>query len=154
MTPTEWNWPRLGRAVRTRRKQLRLSQSELAEIAGVHVGTVSNIERGRSSVELPRSAKDLERALGWQAASFESVLEGGEPILVEAAPPQIDPRKLAGAIEHARGSASDDALSSILAADLAPEVKHALLELHRARVAEAQRQSHEDLDRALRERRA
>jgi transcriptional regulator with XRE-family HTH domain len=154
VTPTtDWNWLRLGQAVRARRRALRLSQAELGENAGVHEGTIRNLERGREAADLPRSTKDVERALGWAAGSFESVLEGGDPILLETAS-GIDPDKLLGAIEHARAGSPDEVLAGILAADLPAEVKHALLELHRTRVAEAQRQSREDLDRALRDRRA
>jgi transcriptional regulator with XRE-family HTH domain len=157
VTPTtDWNWKRLGDAVRARRRALRIAtQADLAEKAGVHEGTIRNIERGREATSLPRKTAQIEDALGWGPGSFESVLEGGEPFLVEAAS-GIDPDKLVGAIEHARlgDPFSDDELHRILDADLAPQVKAALLELHRTRLAEARRQTREDLDRALRERNA
>jgi HTH-type transcriptional regulator/antitoxin HipB len=42
----------LGRALRDARRRNRLSQSQLAEIAGVAQPTISNIERGRGGTSL------------------------------------------------------------------------------------------------------
>ncbi len=42
----------LGSAMRTRRKELGLTQGELAEFCGVSVSFISDMERGKSTVEV------------------------------------------------------------------------------------------------------
>ena len=42
----------LGRAIRDRRKSLRLSQTDAGNLAGVHQTTVSAVERGVSKVQI------------------------------------------------------------------------------------------------------
>ncbi|KAA9111705.1 helix-turn-helix transcriptional regulator [Microbacterium rhizomatis] len=42
----------LGRALRVRRRELKLTQIELAELAGVSVRFLSDLERGKASVHL------------------------------------------------------------------------------------------------------
>lgn len=77
---------RLGRAVYTRRRQLGLSQQELAEAAGVSQTTIRNIEAGRVGARRGPSVPLVERALGWKAGSGEDVLAGGEPTVVDGEP--------------------------------------------------------------------
>jgi transcriptional regulator with XRE-family HTH domain len=77
---------RLGRAVYTRRRQLGLSQQELAEAAGVSQTTIRNIEAGRVGARRGPSVPLVERALGWKAGSGEDVLAGGEPTVLAEEP--------------------------------------------------------------------
>lgn len=44
----------LGRVVRERRKQVSLTQAELAEVAGVGVRFVSELERGKQTAEFQK----------------------------------------------------------------------------------------------------
>lgn len=56
-----------GGAVRQRRRQMRLSQEELAQRAGLHRTYVSDIERGRRNVSLDnihKLAQALETSVG------------------------------------------------------------------------------------------
>jgi HTH-type transcriptional regulator / antitoxin HipB len=70
----------LARAVRWRRKSLRLSQDELALLAGCSRPFVSEVERGKPTVQLDRLLS-LLAALGLGFRLTESV----EPLSVEAA---------------------------------------------------------------------
>jgi len=153
--PAKWNWNRLAELVLARRRELGLSQMALADKAGVHVTTIRHLEAGRVANELPRSRNQIEPELGWAGGSFEAVLNGGEPTLVDeraaAAGPAIDPAKVAGALELLRSrSDDDDEVAQILESDLPPDTKFALLELHRERLARAERQTREDRERAER----
>jgi transcriptional regulator with XRE-family HTH domain len=78
----EWDWIALGTALRDRRKALRLTQEELAELAGVHVGTIKDYERGKSYKRMPKSWIALERVLDWLPGSAKAILEGDEPTIV------------------------------------------------------------------------
>jgi HTH-type transcriptional regulator / antitoxin HipB len=42
----------LGRAIRTRRRELRLTQQLVADLAGVHRVVVGQLEHGKSTVQL------------------------------------------------------------------------------------------------------
>lgn len=159
MQPSEWNRKRLGDAIRARRQELgNMKQSELAKRAGIDPSTLRNIEgtgRRADYTRLPDSTPAIERELKWGPGSFLSLLEDGDPILLpDEAAPAIDPAKLAAALESLRtqNDGDTDELTHIIArifdADLPAETKHALLELHRARIAEAQRQTLRDLERA------
>lgn len=53
----------LGRAIHARRRQLGLTQEALADITGRHRRVISEIERGKRSVQL-QIAIDVCRALG------------------------------------------------------------------------------------------
>ena len=57
----------LGVALRRRRRQLKLTQAELAERAGIRQGTVSQVENGLKTVKL-QTVMDLLRALDLEMA--------------------------------------------------------------------------------------
>lgn len=59
-TPVE-----VGAALRARRKQLKLTQLDLAELAGVSVRFLSDLERGKPSVQLGM-VMAVAHTLGWR----------------------------------------------------------------------------------------
>ena len=58
---------RLNAALRARRKELRLSQQDLAELAGVSVRFIHDLENGKSTVQLDR-VLTVAGALGLELA--------------------------------------------------------------------------------------
>lgn len=70
------SWERLGAEVRLRRKQLKMSQPEMAERGGLSVSTIRNIETNRAGRLSPRMRQALERAIDWEPGSIEAVLAG------------------------------------------------------------------------------
>lgn len=75
--PMELDWSALGRNIREHRTALGLTQTQLAEAAGVAVSTVQNFEAGRESKRVPPSLTKIERALGWATGSSSDILNGG-----------------------------------------------------------------------------
>lgn len=73
---------RLGEIVRDRQVELRMTQDDLAEAAGVAVGTVTNLEAGRRIRDL--NLGKINDALGWTKGSYRLVLDGGEAVIVES----------------------------------------------------------------------
>jgi transcriptional regulator with XRE-family HTH domain len=76
------SWERLGDEVRLRRKQLKLTQPEVAERGGLSVATVRAVETNRSGRLSRRLRRALERAIQWQEGSVDAILEGGAPRVV------------------------------------------------------------------------
>jgi transcriptional regulator with XRE-family HTH domain len=72
------DWQRVGRQVRTRRQQLRLSQRKAAQKAGVAQGTWVKLENGGSTGGLQRSA--IAETLEWRSDSLDLMLRGGDPV--------------------------------------------------------------------------
>lgn len=73
------SWERLGEEVRLRRKQLKLTQSDVAERGGLSVATIRAVETNRAGRLSPRLRRALERAIDWEAGSIDAVLEGRPP---------------------------------------------------------------------------
>jgi transcriptional regulator with XRE-family HTH domain len=73
------SWERLGEEVRLRRRQLKLTQPELAERGGLSVATIRAVETNRAGRLSRRLRRALERAIDWEAGSIDTVLEGGAP---------------------------------------------------------------------------
>lgn len=69
----------LGARLRALRQRARLTQGELADRAGLHRGTIADIERGRRSNIWFSTARRLASALG---------LESPQPLLCE---PDVNP---------------------------------------------------------------
>jgi transcriptional regulator with XRE-family HTH domain len=78
-------WERLGDEVRLRRKQLKLTQPEVAERGGLSVATVRAVETNRSGRLSRRLRRALERAIEWEEGSVDAVLEGRAPRVIETA---------------------------------------------------------------------
>lgn len=91
---------RLGVAVRLRRKQLKLTQSEVAERGGLSESTVRGVENNRLSQPHASTQRALERGLAWLPGSVEAILKGGAPRIQEtgpsAAPAERDTATAAG----------------------------------------------------------
>ncbi|MFC7929129.1 helix-turn-helix domain-containing protein [Streptomyces cinereoruber] len=73
-------WARLGQALTTSRQAQRLTQDELAERAGVSLGSVKNAEAGVvPKARMPYTVPAIARALGWPDGAVDAVLEGDGP---------------------------------------------------------------------------
>ncbi|MEU5417730.1 helix-turn-helix transcriptional regulator [Streptomyces sp. NPDC020667] len=82
------DWKRLGVAIRRERERQGLSQAELAERAGVSVGSVKNAETGPAPKRRrPYTLALIETALGWESGAVDSILEGQ----TRPAPPAVQP---------------------------------------------------------------
>lgn len=71
------DWPRLGRHVREARRDLGMSQDDLARESGLSRGTVQAIERAVRTSYAPATRTGTERALRWRPGSWDDVLAGG-----------------------------------------------------------------------------
>lgn len=80
------SWDELAVAVRARRRELGLTQSDVATTGQVSVELVRNIEtRRRTPGRLnPRKARGIESALQWESGSIDAILAGG--VATPAAP--------------------------------------------------------------------
>ncbi|MFC8065416.1 helix-turn-helix domain-containing protein [Streptomyces sp. NPDC057293] len=77
------DYARLGKLVYERRVHLGLGVEPAAKLAGMSKDTWKKIEAGRSDVHATSYTK-VERALQWAPNSCLRVLEGQEPVVVEA----------------------------------------------------------------------
>ena len=68
---------RFGDAVRTRREELKLTQEELADRAGIHRTYLSDVERGSRNLSLVNIEK-LAQALSLSMSELFTVVERGE----------------------------------------------------------------------------
>lgn len=73
------SWEQLADEVRLRRKQLKLTQPDVAERGGLSVATVRAVETNRSGRLSRRLRRAMERALEWQQGSVDAVLDGQAP---------------------------------------------------------------------------
>lgn len=71
------SWERLGEAVRHRRKELGLTQSEVTAQGGPSVPTLRALENNRAGRLSNKLRRALESAIGWDTGSVEAILEGG-----------------------------------------------------------------------------
>lgn len=85
------SWERLADEVLRRRKQLKLTQPDVAQRGGLSVATVRAVETNRSGRLSRRLRRALEQALDWQDGSVDAVLEGKSAQVVTAAgaPPPL-----------------------------------------------------------------
>lgn len=77
MTDDVGRWELLADLVRATRDMLGMtSQGQLAEVAGVAVGTVQRLEGGKPYPRLPNRTPAIERALGWAPGTVRKIVEG------------------------------------------------------------------------------
>lgn len=74
-------WGRLGRMVRARREELKLSQAEVQEAGGPSDVIQSRIENNDGTKPRPRGStlRMLDAALRWEPGSAIDILTGGSP---------------------------------------------------------------------------
>jgi transcriptional regulator with XRE-family HTH domain len=70
----------LARQVAAARTALGLSQPALAELAGVDVRTIQNLESGKTRSRPPQKRALVETALGWRIGSIVRILDGEAPL--------------------------------------------------------------------------
>lgn len=70
---------RLGRLVRERRKELKLTQADVQEAGGPSTATLRLIEGGKHTDFRSSTSGPLDKVLQWQPGSIDHVLAGGEP---------------------------------------------------------------------------
>ncbi|MEU7032750.1 helix-turn-helix transcriptional regulator [Streptomyces sp. NPDC046237] len=76
---TEGDWERLGRALRTARQYSSRSQEEVAQAAGVSLGSVQAAEAGKPpKTRMPYTVPAIARALDWPAGAVEGILNGDD----------------------------------------------------------------------------
>jgi transcriptional regulator with XRE-family HTH domain len=83
------SWDELAVAVRARRRELGLTQADVAAAGHVSVELIRNIETKRRTPERlnPRKARGLEDALRWESGSIDAILAGGVATTAEPKPP-------------------------------------------------------------------
>lgn len=106
-------WTRLGQAFAAARKARGLRQEDLAEAAGVSLGSVQNAEAGIApKARMPQTIYPIAKALGWPEGAIDNILSGGAPpgewsnVDVQA---QIDEERLEADLTQAFVRASDKA---------------------------------------------
>ncbi|MGI5274663.1 helix-turn-helix domain-containing protein [Nonomuraea sp. CA-218870] len=111
------DWQRLGRYVKERREQLRLTQHAVTVRGGPSVATVRNIEAATAERYRGSTFTQLEDALGWERGSVDAILRGGDPTPLPAGqlPPEephppTPVRKTLGDVLVARGLRRPDEL--------------------------------------------
>ncbi|WP_204815294.1 helix-turn-helix domain-containing protein [Mycobacterium riyadhense] len=130
------SWERLADEVRLRRKQLKLTQLDVAERGGLSVATVRAVETNRSGRLSRRLRRALERALEWQDGSVDAVLTGGPPRTVSAA--GADAASPTVSADRARAAAERFAVAQRLV-----KMRQAFVE-HRDHMSEAARTAMEN----------
>lgn len=81
----------LRQHVATRRKQLQLSIVAAAAAAGINRATWSALEQGTRDTE-SYTYGGVERALNWAPGSIDRILDGGEPVLLDASRQDVGAR--------------------------------------------------------------
>lgn len=80
----DYDWERLGNAVRDARAALDLSQEELAKRAGVSKGAVKKLESKKGYATWPTTVGQIERALDWEPGHARKIAQA--PPLAAAGP--------------------------------------------------------------------
>lgn len=70
---------RLGRYVLARRKSMKLTQGEIADLGGPSTTTQSKIEMGEAGNVSRTTLQKLDKGLSWKEGSAARVLAGGKP---------------------------------------------------------------------------
>jgi transcriptional regulator with XRE-family HTH domain len=81
----------LADRIEARRKELRLSPTQLGERTGLSLQALKNIRQGQVRAYQERLTGPLTSALGWTPDSIERLLRGEEPVLAETPSPSTPP---------------------------------------------------------------
>lgn len=127
---TDMSWEQLADDVRLRRKQLKLTQADVAERGGLSVMTVRNLENNRAGRLTRRLRRALERALEWPEGRVDAVVDAGR---ASSAIAITDATARAGTADTARAAAERFAIAERLV-----KMRQAFLE-HRDHMSEAAR---------------
>lgn len=85
MSATDSGPARLGRYVKQRRTQLRLSQASAAKAAHISRPIWANVESG-TGTSYDTTYRGVEDALRWVPGTCALILDGGEPVLASPVP--------------------------------------------------------------------
>lgn len=144
------SWDELAVAVRARRRELGLTQSDVATAGQVSVELVRNIEtRRRTPGRLnPRKARGIEDALQWESGSIDAVLAGGVATPATPKPPRDDHPTVPDPGDRFALARQLVALRSTLAAhqrSISPDAREALM----TEVAKSAREAEEAIVRIM-----
>lgn len=84
----EQDWKRLADAIRQAREAAGMTQTDLANKAGIAEGSVQNLESGRERSRMPQTLTKVEQALGWEPGTGVAILRGREAVTTDRAPAQ------------------------------------------------------------------
>lgn len=73
------SWQRLGRMIAQERNRRRQTQAAFAQAAGLGPRTIADLEAGQRERYEDSTVILLELAMGWDAGSVRSVVQGGKP---------------------------------------------------------------------------
>lgn len=72
-----YNWDVVNQAIRAERARRKWSQEHLADVSGVSLGTIKNLEGARQYQRPPIGAlQDLDRAFNWPVGTLADKLRG------------------------------------------------------------------------------
>jgi transcriptional regulator with XRE-family HTH domain len=130
----------LGRAVRQRRAELRMTQQEVRAASGLSVTTISKIETGSHDLSVHDSTlRRLDLALQWPVGTAEAWLAGRAGIVAQT-PATLDRSAIAAVVPmviEALQAQSDVSLSTMAYLAQLPEPVRRSFETLIAQVAEA-----------------
>lgn len=106
---------RLARLVAERRKSISLSVSGAARQAHIDRGTWTGVEKGTRETEEYNYAS-VERVLGWEPGSIDTVLAGGDPTVQQVVPDAPPPNQ-----ERLGPLPDDDAIAAVMRSSRIPE---------------------------------
>ncbi|GAB4663649.1 MULTISPECIES: helix-turn-helix domain-containing protein [Mycobacterium avium complex (MAC)] len=126
------SWEQLADDVRLRRKQLKLTQTDVAERGGLSVMTVRNLENNRAGRLTRRLRRALERALEWPEGTVDAVVEFGR------APVAVAVNDAGSTTPTGSGDTARAAAERFAVAERLVKMRQAFLE-HRDHMSEAAR---------------
>ncbi len=129
---TDMSWEQLADDVRLRRKQLKLTQTDVAERGGLSVMTVRNLENNRAGRLTRRLRRALERALEWPEGTVDAVVEFGR------APVAVAVNDAGSTTPTGSGDTARAAAERFAVAERLVKMRQAFLE-HRDHMSEAAR---------------
>lgn len=130
------DWQRLGEHVIARRLALGYkTRIPLAAASGISTRILGDIETGRRNGRFdPKTIAALERTLGWAVGSVDTIVNGGEPSIVQAhgiATLAGRPTVAGGGVKSSADAAPgrDDALTRVMLSDIPDAQKRQIVEL-------------------------